>query len=141
MLEEKKINKINMHIYFFAYTLILMNTMLGQIELISGLLNSLSNLAIILLVLKCIFQSNKYNKNTFIIIVVTLCIVILSYIQSKEIALVKLALLIISSYGIDFGKLVRYDIKIKTIFILIVIIAYNLGLTTVFIKYRENRSS
>ena len=36
---------------------------------------------------------------------------------------------------------ISYDIKLKTILMVIVITAYNLGLTTIFIKYREDRNN
>lgn len=139
MLEEKKLNKVNMNLYMISYTVLLMNTMLGQIVTISGILNILSNIAIGLLLVKCIIQTQKYKKSIAILICITLIVTILSYIKSNENALVKLFLLIVASYGIEFEKLVKYDIKIKIILMLIVIISYNFGLTTVFIKYRDDR--
>lgn len=141
MLEEKKLNKFNMYLYMFSYTLILMNTMLGQIKLISGILSNLSDISIILLIFKCVIQSQKYKKRTVMLIFLTLTVVILSYIKSNENALIKLVLLIVASYGIEFEKIVKYDIKLKTILMVIVVTAYNLGLTTIFIKYREDRNN
>lgn len=141
MLEEKKINKFNMYLYMLSYTLILMNTMLGQIKLISRILSTLSDISIILLMFKCVIQSQKYKKRTVMLIFLTLTVVILSYIKSNENALIKLVLLIVASYGIEFEKIVKYDIKLKTILMVIVITAYNLGLTTIFIKYREDRNN
>ena len=141
MLEEKKINKFNMYLYMLPYTLILMNTMLGQIKLISRILSTLSDISIILLMFKCVIQSQKYKKRTVMLIFLTLTVVILSYIKSNENALIKLVLLIVASYGIEFEKIVKYDIKLKTILMVIVITAYNLGLTTIFIKYREDRNN
>ena len=138
MLEEKKLNKFNMYLYMFSYTLILMNTMLGQIKLISGILSTLSDIS---LIFKCVIQSQKYKKRTVMLIFLTLTVVILSYIKSNENALIKLVLLIVASYGIEFEKIVKYDIKLKTILMVIVITAYNLGLTTIFIKYREDRNN
>ena len=66
MLEEKKLNKFNMYLYMFSYTLILMNTMLGQIKLISGILSTLSDISIILLIFKCVIQSQKYKENCYV---------------------------------------------------------------------------
>ena len=108
MLEEKKLNKFNMYLYMFSYTLILMNTMLGQIKLISGILSTLSDISIILLIFKCVIQSQKYKKRTVMLIFLTLTVVILSYIKSNENALIKLVLLIVASYGIEFEKIVKY---------------------------------
>ena len=123
MLEEKKLNKFNMYLYMFSYTLILMNTMLGQIKLISGILSTLSDISIILLIFKCVIQSQKYKKRTVMLIFLTLTVVILSYIKSNENALIKLVLLIVASYGIEFEKIVKYDIKHKKILMVIVITA------------------
>ena len=113
--------------------------MLGQIIVLKAPLKIMSNLAIIIMLIKFIVQSTKYKKKTLLIMIFTLLIATISYIKSREIALIKLVLLVLASYGIEFKKIVKYDIKLKSILMLIVIIAYNLGMTNVFLKYRDDR--
>ena len=117
----------------------LTSTMLGQIIVLKAPLKIMSNLAIIIMLIKFIVQSTKYKKKTLLIMIFTLLIATISYIKSGEIALIKLVLLVLASYGIEFKKIVKYDIKLKSILMLIVIIAYNLGMTNVFLKYRDDR--
>ena len=117
----------------------LTSTMLGQIIVLKAPLKIMSNLAIIIMLIKFIVQSTKYKKKTLLIMIFTLLIATISYIKSREIALIKLVLLVLASYGIEFKKIVKYDIKLKSILMLIVIIAYNLGMTNVFLKYRDDR--
>ena len=117
----------------------LTSTMLGQITVLKAPLKIMSNLAIIIMLIKFIVQSTKYKKKTLLIMIFTLLIATISYIKSGEIVLIKLVLLVLASYGIEFKKIVKYDIKLKSILMLIVIIAYNLGMTNVFLKYRDDR--
>lgn len=135
-LEKMSFNEI---LYLLIYTMTLTSTMLGQIIVLKAPLKIMSNLAIIIMLIKFIVQSTKYKKKTLLIMICTLLIATISYIKSREIALIKLVLLVLASYGIEFEKIVKYDIKLKSILMLIVIIAYNLGMTNVFLKYRDDR--
>ncbi len=135
-LEKMSFNEI---LYLLIYTMTLTSTMLGQIIVLKAPLKIMSNLAIIIMLIKFIVQSTKYKKKTLLIMIFTLLIATISYIKSREIALIKLVLLVLASYGIEFKKIVKYDIKLKSILMLIVIIAYNLGMTNVFLKYRDDR--
>lgn len=135
-LEKMSFNEI---LYLLIYTMTLTSTMLGQIIVLKAPLKIMSNLAIIIMLIKFIVQSTKYKKKTLLIMICTLLIATISYIKSREIALIKLVLLVLASYGIEFKKIVKYDIKLKSILMLIVIIAYNLGMTNVFLKYRDDR--
>ena len=135
-LEKMSFNEI---LYLLIYTMTLTSTMLGQIIVLKAPLKIMSNLAIIIMLIKFIVQSTKYKKKTLLIMIFTLLIATISYIKSREIALIKLVLLVLASYGIEFKKIVKYDIKLKSILMLIVIIAYNLGMNNVFLKYRDDR--
>lgn len=135
-LEKMSFNEI---LYLLIYTMTLTSTMLGQIIVLKAPLKIMSNLAIIIMLIKFIVQSTKYKKKTLLIMIFTLLIATISYIKSREIALIKLVLLVLASYGIEFKKIVKYDIKLKSILMLIVIIAYNLGMTNIFLKYRDDR--
>ena len=131
--------KWHLTVILLIYTMTLTSTMLGQIIVLKAPLKIMSNLAIIIMLIKFIVQSTKYKKKTLLIMIFTLLIATISYIKSREIALIKLVLLVLASYGIEFKKIVKYDIKLKSILMLIVIIAYNLGMTNVFLKYRDDR--
>lgn len=141
LIKKIKLEKISFNeiLYMLIYTMTLTSTMLGQITVLKAPLKIMSNLAIIIMLIKFIVQSTKYKKKTLLIMIFTLLIATISYIKSGEIALIKLVLLVLASYGIEFKKIVKYDIKLKSILMLIVIIAYNLGMTNVFLKYRDDR--
>lgn len=141
LIKKIKLEKISFNeiLYMLIYTMTLTSTMLGQITVLKAPLKIMSNLAIIIMLIKFIVQSTKYKKKTLLIMIFTLLIATISYIKSREIALIKLVLLVLASYGIEFKKIVKYDIKLKSILMLIVIIAYNLGMTNVFLKYRDDR--
>ena len=141
LIKKVKLEKISFNeiLYMLIYTMTLTSTMLGQITVLKAPLKIMSNLAIIIMLIKFIVQSTKYKKKTLLIMIFTLLIATISYIKSREIALIKLVLLVLASYGIEFKKIVKYDIKLKSILMLIVIIAYNLGMTNVFLKYRDDR--
>lgn len=141
LIKKIKLEKISFNeiLYLLIYTMTLTSTMLGQITVLKAPLKIMSNLAIIIMLIKFIVQSTKYKKKTLLIMIFTLLIATISYIKSGEIALIKLVLLVLASYGIEFKKIVKYDIKLKSILMLIVIIAYNLGMTNVFLKYRDDR--
>ena len=141
LIKKIKLEKISFNeiLYMLIYTMTLTSTMLGQITVLKAPLKIMSNLAIIIMLIKFIVQSTKYKKKTLLIMIFTLLIATISYIKSGEIVLIKLVLLVLESYGIEFKKIVKYDIKLKSILMLIVIIAYNLGMTNVFLKYRDDR--
>ncbi len=141
LIKKIKLEKISFNeiLYMLIYTMTLTSTMLGQITVLKAPLKIMSNLAIIIMLIKFIVQSTKYKKKTLLIMIFTLLIATISYIKSGEIVLIKLVLLVLASYGIEFEKIVKYDIKLKSILMLIVIIAYNLGMTNVFLKYRDDR--
>lgn len=132
-------NKINVKsIFYIAYTMAIFYWMFTNVKYISDFRSIIINIVYVLLTFLCIIQAKKYSVKTILLIGISILIIGISWQVSNSNTLIVLLLFIVASKSINFKDLVKYDIKIKIAFLLIIVLLYYLGLTENYFMYRSD---
>ena len=129
--------RLNKLIFYVSYTLIIFSTMFKQVTGINNLLETLSTLGIMLLLINCVSNINKLNINKVLILFISVLMAVITKITSKSNTIFILILLIIAAKNIKLEELIKYDLKIKIPFMIIIVVLYFLGMTDVNLHYRN----
>ena len=129
--------KFNVLLFYISYTLILFNFMFRQVKGISFILNFASQLGIGILIFICFMNLNKITKKTALILFITVVLALITRIVSGTNTILMMCLLIIACKNIKLESVIKYDLKIKILFLIIVSILYFLNLTNVNLHYRN----
>ena len=124
-------------LFYFSYTLLLFKITCEQLDIVENIKNYLTITEILLLVFCIIIQSRKYNIKTIIIICNLLISTLYSYTVTKNSNIFILVLLIIASKNIDIKKFIKYDIKIKILFLILNMFLIYAGIMENAIFFRE----
>lgn len=123
-----KIQKLSDGIFYMAYFLFLLYAFFGTIDIFKQSLKLLTNISMALTVIAFLIQIRKYNYKE-LIVVTLLCIISIIYIiKTDNYVLLKLVLIIILVKDIDFDKRVLFDIKLRIIFFVLMMVLFNLGI-------------
>lgn len=125
------------NLFFLCYFLVLFNIMFSQVIFLSPFLKYLRIISTFLLLFLCLLNFFKMNKTDILIFVILIILSFVTKFVSGTSTILNLVLLIIAFKGIDLDKLIKFDIKIKILFLLIVSILYFLGYTNVNLHYRN----
>lgn len=130
--------KLNVLIFYVGYTIILANLMFQQVYSVVNILGIANIVCLGLLFFNCIINILKIKKKReMIILFVVIILAVITRIISNNSIILMLCLLIISFRNIKFEQIVKYDLCIKTLFLIIVVSCYFLNLTTVNLHYRD----
>lgn len=133
----KKSNITNF-IFYLTYSLICFNYISSSVLFMKNYHNLLAFFSMLFLLLTFILQSNKYKKNSLLFILIAILLGFFSYIFSGDNAFLIMVLLIISAKRINFDKVVKFDLIIKIIFVLFVLLLYKYGGTEYIFRYRDD---
>lgn len=132
--------KIGKILFFIAYTIMMFFWMFTDVKYVSSINKYLIKISYLIIVLSSIFQFSKKDikdkKNIFFLIAF-ICSAI-AWIISDSSTLAILILFIIAARNIEFDSIVRYDIKIRIAFTIVIILFYVIGFTDNYIMYRED---
>lgn len=139
-MKRNSLNKLNVSkiLFYFAYSLICFNYMSSSVLFMKNYHKLLAFFSVGCLFIIFLIQSNLYKKKSLLFIFIALSIGLLSYIISGDNALIIIVLLVISSKKINFNKVVKFDLIIKIIFILIILLLYKFGETEYITRYRDD---
>ena len=129
--------RLNKLIFYVSYTLIIFSTMFKQVTGINNLLETLSTIGIMLLLINCVSNINKLNINKVLILFISVLMAVITKITSKSNTIFILILLIIAAKNIKLEELIKYDLKIKIPFMIIIVVLYFLRMTDVNLHYRK----
>ena len=129
--------RLNKLIFYVSYTLIIFSTMFKQVTGINNLLETLSTIGIMLLLINCVSNLNKLNINKVLILFISVLMAVITKITSKSNTIFILILLIIAAKNIKLEELIKYDLKIKIPFMIIIVVLYFLRMTDVNLHYRN----
>lgn len=129
--------KLNVLIFYFSYTLILMGVMFRQVYGISGLLEKITQISMVLLLVNCVININKINIKKVLILYLVILLATITKIVTGTNTILIMCLLIIGCRNIELKKIIKYDLCIKIPFLVIVCILYFLDLTNVNLHYRN----
>lgn len=116
--------RLNKLIFYVSYTLIIFSTMFKQVTGINNLLETLSTIGIMLLLINCVSNINKLNINKVLILFISVLMAVITKITSKSNTIFILILLIIAAKNIKLEELIKYDLKIKIPFMIIIVVLY-----------------
>lgn len=129
----KKKYKYNNILFYVSYMLMILNA-----TLIKNVSSRISHVFIAVYIVLFIFNIvfKKYNKKEFMFIIIAFLLISIVFLISKERDLFILGILILSSKGVDFRKLVKIDFITRIWGIAITIILCLVGVAKDFIMYR-----
>lgn len=123
--------------YTIAYTLFIFTEMFTNVFFISNYSRYIKGVMVLFLLVHIITQTREYKASDILRIVVITCILIISCFFSKTHSNLVLFFLIFSIKEVDTKKLVKFDIKIKIIFLIIIVCLYYMGFTENYYLYRN----
>lgn len=115
-------------IFYFAYFFFMLYAFFGTIDIFSDSLKTLTNISIFLVGASFVLKIKNYNFKELIII---FSLILLSFIyidKTENFVLLKLILIIIVSKNISFEKRILFDIRLRIIFLVLMLILFNLGI-------------
>ena len=132
--------KVSELLFFIGYIMIIFSEMFSKVILFENLISIINNIGLGILILAAINSViiNKYNYKTLIGLIIVTIILILVTIKSKDNLLLKVFILSIAFGDIEFNKFIKLDVIIRIIFMCVVILLYNIGLTENYFMYRED---
>ena len=134
---KRKVN-LNKLIFYIAYILMLIYYMGSNIVILSNIKGYIIKFSYILLFIDCITHFTKYKVKSLILIFICIVVSFISWRISGSGDIAILILFITSAKNIEFNNLIKFDIKIKSILLCVVLVAYILGMTDVYYMYRTD---
>ena len=129
--------KVNVFLFYFCYTVMLASMMFQQVFVIGSFLTKAYQAIIVILLFVCFMNMSNMNKRRILIAFLTIILAFLTRFISGSNVLLTICLFVIACKDINFDNIVKYDLKIKTLFLIMVIILYFLGMTNVNTHYRN----
>lgn len=124
--------------FYILYTLFLTINICSNVIFVAPIKLLISIIVTVLLFFLILLQEEKYKKQEFLKLLFLLILSIISYCVSKCNYILMSFLFVIACKKIDVKKVIKFDIKLKSLLIIITIIFYKIGLAENIIMYREN---
>ena len=134
---NRKIKILSKTIFCLCYFWMLGTLMLKKVDVIGPFLSSVYPFCLNLLFVSAVLNVLFVPKNKILIYFVVLFLAVLSKIFTGSDFIFSLGMLILASMNINTEKLIRIDIKFKFVLIVLVSILYFLGMTSVYLHYRD----
>ena len=135
MIKTKNASSI---LFYLSLMMAEIGWMFTNIKIVSNICEPLINCSILLLIICCLIQSNKYSKKSFPLIIVLICSFIANAYITGNTTLLLLLLFCLACKNVDIDKLINFNWKFQLLLILVVIICYFLGVTNNFYLYRAD---
>ena len=133
-----KIN-VKKSLFYSAYFLFLFSSMFECVYIVDNYIKFIKVVSIVILLLQFLLLLNKgYTINNLLAIISLLILNFFVYYISGEEKLLINYLFIICAKEIDIDKFIKYDAKLKIIFLIIVILLFYLGFTKNYNMIRPN---
>lgn len=126
--------------FYIAYTLLLLKIICGEAKFIEDIGEYITLIELILLGISIIIHIKAYSKNEIIIMGVISSILLYSYTITKNSNIIILYSFLLAMKNIDFEKFIKYDIKVKILFLILNLVLIYLGFLENKIFYRDNGS-
>lgn len=130
-----KTKDLAMYMFCIAYTIWLSFSFLGHIELFEEKLKLLTYIAIVILCYLFILRIREYGAKTSAIAFIIIVFGIIVGLRTSDFGLVKLMLIVYTTKDIDIKKCIKFDIKLRTVLIIMVVILYYYGIAPDNIAY------
>lgn len=124
-----KLKDLSYIMFYLAYFFFLLYAFLGTNSVFREPLKMLTNISMIMIFLSFVLQLKKYNFKEIIIIFLLLVLSTFYVIKTNNFLLLKLILIVIISKDVDFDKRISFDFKLRILFLILMFIFYNLGIT------------
>ena len=137
-----KKNNVGNIIYFIALFLLVASNLLCNVTFLTNYLFSFKILSYILFLFVgfiSFFKKKTIKTSTFLLIIISLTLGIESYYIIKNSILLDLACVIIGSFDMKFDDVLKYDLLIKVLITVVILLAYFNGLT--FSRFTVTRSN
>lgn len=135
-LAKTKKNNFQKTLFYVCYTLMIAQNMLNRVESIVPVLEVLPKMTIALLVLLCGMNVLKMRRKTAILIFASVLLSSIVAIITSDSTLLTAVLTIVACKNINLERLMKYDICLKTLLLILVVVLYYAGLTAVNLHYR-----
>lgn len=126
------------NLFYFCYIIFIFSSMFANVKFLSIFMNKINYIIYLGLLLCILLKIKTYRKKELIFMVFSLIVITISWIISKNNSIFILFLFIFAMKNIEFDSLIKFDLKMKILFVPIVIGLHYLGLTNDLIMYRED---
>lgn len=116
-------------LFYLSFALFAFETFFGHIDFINKYKIILSISEILLLILCFVLQSTKYDFKTLFFVILILIGLLVSFLTTNNSIVFMTFLYIICSRNLDFERFVRFDIKLKILFVILLCIFLATGIT------------
>lgn len=123
-------------LFYFAYMLLVFKTICGRVKFVEDIGEYITLFELLLLVFCILLQTRFYKIKTVLFIAIVLLICLYSYTITNNSNIMILFFFIFSMKNIKFDKFIKFDIKLKVLFLIFNIIFIYLGLLDNVISYR-----
>jgi len=122
-----KTNKINLEnlLFYVSYFLFMLYAFFGTIAIFREPLKQLTNVSMAIILFVLIFQLRKYKMKELIKMLLLLLVSFIFVVVSKNYLFLKLSLIVLISKNISFDKKISFDVKLRVIFLLVMVAFYN----------------
>lgn len=125
-----KLKNLNNVIFYVAYFFFLLYAFFGTIDTFREPLKMLTNISMIMISLSFILQLKNYKvKEIFILLLLTVLSLIYVF-RTENFVFLKLILIIIVTKDVSFDKRISFDLKLRIVFLSLMLLFYNLGIAT-----------
>lgn len=131
-------NKISKITYYFAYSLIIISYLCSRFPIISESKKFIMTIALLSFLTTFITQAKKYNSKNLIMCIIAFIFFSISYSISANNILLLGFLFIICSKNIDPNKFIRFDMILKIILTILIILSWKLGIITEVVMHRTD---
>ena len=138
-IDTKKV-EISKLFFYIAYTIYLFKIICGQIKVINNISEILTLIEMLLLLACLLIQTRYYKKKVILLIIGTLLISLYSYIETINSDIFLLLAFIYAAKNIVMENFIKFDIKLKILFLCMNIFFIFIGLLENTVAYRESGS-
>lgn len=136
--KDKMIN----FLFYFSYLFFVLMNMTRWVNNISFIHDIIKVILYPLLIIIILLQVTKFNFKSIIKVMIITSIFFLSYYVTKDLGIIFILLFVIAAKHINLKNFITYDLIIKIIFLIFIILLYYLGLTqnnTIYDSLRGTR--
>lgn len=131
--------KIEEGMFFAAYFLLLTFSMLGHIPTLGGYLKTLTNISLIAFAILIFFRNRILDSRDFIILLIMVAYAFLIIARTGDYGILKMALIMAATKGMNFKKIIRADIVIRLVLMVTIFVLYFKGIAPDAISYFPER--
>ena len=123
-----KLKDLNNVIFYVAYFFFLLYAFFGTIDTFREPLKMLTNISMSMIFLSFFLQLRKYNAKEIVVLLLLLLLSLIYISKTDNFLLLKLILIIIVSKDVAFDKRISFDMKLRVVFLILMMLLYNLGI-------------